>query len=152
MKPVLFFAAVVAALATAPALAQAPAPAPAPPPQANYLDLNGLAFTSPPRAVDRELQCFNGKYIVGANRSGEGVVYVQSRSGAIWRLHVAGRCEALDAAQKISLRAGGDDTICENDRAELVAHVQGAAGRCKIDDVRRLSGQEIATLATAPRR
>lgn len=146
MKPALLIAA-VAALAAAPALAEAPPP----PAAANYLDIAGLAQTalSGPHSQTGGRQCFSGRQIVGANRSGD-TVYVQARSGSIWRLELAGPCAALDAAKSLRVRASGSDVVCPDSRAELIAGAGTSAPRCAISTVRRVTRQDVAALSSAP--
>lgn len=101
---------------------------------------------------DNAKQCFNGQFISGVNRSGSDTLYVQAPQGAIYRLKVAGDCSALDAAQKLTVRANGSDLVCPGDAAETVAWTPAGSQRCAINDVHRLTAREAAALSTASRR
>lgn len=149
MKPTLLAAAIAAAvLAGAPAFAQnAPAPSPAPQfvvPPSNYLDLRDSPFNAadPRRDVG---QCFNGKLITGANRSGARTVYVQEARGAIFRLKLADDCQALAAAQKLTVRSDGD-LVCGGVRATMRVQTPAGFKSCRVAHVRRLTAGEVKAL------
>ena len=156
MKPVLLLAA--AALAAAPALAQdaPPAPTPAPVPDSGTPGGNFLSFQNDPFRVDPfsrpgHGQCFNGRTIVGANRSGERTLYVQSRKSPVYRLDLAESCDALYAAQKLSVRASGY-AVCAGDKAIVVVKTPAGDQRCRVSEVKRITKTEIADIAAATRR
>ncbi|KRA66229.1 hypothetical protein ASD79_02810 [Caulobacter sp. Root655] len=143
MKPALFVIGVAMALSSAPAMAD-----------------NGQVFdfASQLRAYSSSLprddakQCFNGKFIAGANRSGEKTLYIQAAQGGIYRLQLADGCAALNSAEKVSVRANGSDVVCLGERAEMVAQTATGAKRCQVADVRRLTSGERSALSTATRR
>ena len=157
MKPVLFLAAALA-LAATPALSQdAPAPAPpppGPPPPSNYMStpFDAGARFRVDSAQDLRRQCFNGRFIAGSNRAGDRTVYVQTKSGGIFRLELAGDCAALSGAKRLTVRANGNDVICPGQAATLVLNTDAGLKRCRIDEVRHLSPTEVAELAPKDRR
>ena len=159
MKAVLLLAAAAAAtLAAVPALTQEapPAPAPNPPPVADHGTQGGNIMRDDPYRIDVFTrpgagQCFNGRTIVGANRAGEKTLYVQARKSPVYRLELAGPCDALDAAQKLSVRAAGY-AVCANDRAMVVVKTPAGEKRCKVSEVKRLTKTEVADLAAGARR
>ena len=105
------------------------------------------AYPSPGAAATK--QCFNGKVLSGVSRSGLETLYVQPRSGQVYRLRLAGNCSALDVAEKLAVRADGSDVVCAGDGAQLVVKTAGGAAHCRISDVRALTSREVASLAAA---
>jgi hypothetical protein len=95
-------------------------------------------------------QCFNGKFIVGANRAGASTLYVQSRQGGIYKVRLGAGCEALDSAEKITLRSAGSDAICDRHSGEVVVHTIAGARHCRASDIRKLTSPEVAALSRAP--
>lgn len=152
MRPVLFLAAVLS-LAAAPAFSEPAAPPPSnyipPYPPTSWQDspFYGLTISS-----QTTLQCFNGRTVVGASRSGETTVYVQARAGGIFRLEFAEACGALHRAQKLRVRASGGDVVCADDRATVVLQTPAGPQRCKVDRVRHMNRTDVAALAAAARR
>jgi hypothetical protein len=143
MKSALFFATGVLALAAAPALAD----------NGQVFDVNAHAQaygSSYPSKAAR--QCFNGKFIAGANRAGDKTLYVQAATGAVYRLELSGGCAALDAADKLTMRANGADAICAGATAEMVARTPAGAKRCSVSEVRPVTSGELSALATGARR
>lgn len=96
-------------------------------------------------------QCFNGKTVAGVNRSGAQTVYIQARQGSIYQMRLIKDCEALNGAEKLSVRASGSDLVCPGDSAELVTRIGSATKRCRVADVRRLTAREVSVLASATR-
>jgi hypothetical protein len=150
MKPVLFLAAAGAlALIGAPAFTQTSAPpvdtmgTPAP----GVQNLANSPYRGPDLRRDAN-RCFDGRHIVGANRSGLETVIVQPRRGPIYQLQLADSCEALKTAAKITVRAAGG-SVCPGQEAVLVADNPGGAKHCRVKDVRPLTSAEIAALAAA---
>lgn len=143
MKLAFFMVSAVAALASAPAMAD----------NGQVFDhaaqLNAYSSTLP---RDNARQCFNGKFIAGVNRSGQDTLYVQSPQGGIYRLRLTETCGALDAAQKLTVRANGGDVVCPGDFAQAVAKTAAGDKLCRINNVRRLTPGEVTALATAARR
>lgn len=152
MKPVAFLA-VLGTLA----LTAAPASTQTSPPPSNsmgtpYQGVQTLA-DSPYRGPDRRWDgdgCFDGRRIVGANRTGPRTVIVQPDRGAIHELQLAQECQALNGAEKIALRADGR-RICPGRQAVLVSATAGGAKTCRVKEIRRLSSTEVAKLAAAAR-
>jgi len=143
VKPMLFLATAVSVLSGVPALAQ----------NGQVFDAAAqLAAYSNTLPRDNARQCFNGKFISGANRSGQNTLYVQAPRGDIYSLRMAGDCSALDAAQKLTVRSNGSDIVCSGDQAETVAWTTAGSQRCEVDSVRRLNAREAAALSTATRR
>ena len=143
MKSALFFATAVLALGAAPALAD----------NGQVFDVNAHAQaygSSYPAKASR--QCFNGKFIAGANRAGEKTLYVQAATGAVYRLELSGGCAALDAAEKLTLRANGADAICAGATAEMVAQTPAGAKRCSVSEVRPVTSGERTALASGAQR
>lgn len=99
--------------------------------------------TGPPKAP----QCFSGAAIRGVTRAADRAVFVQTGSGSIWRVELAGDCAALNVAKSVSMRAWGAYQICAGGRAEVVARTPGGERRCRADDVRQAVPDEISTLA-----
>lgn len=94
-----------------------------------------------------EKQCFNGKYISGANRAGLATLYVQPSTGGVYKVRLLGDCDAVNAAQKITLRSGGSDAVCDRQPAEVVMRTPTGAKSCHASEVRRLTSREVAALA-----
>ena len=101
---------------------------------------------------DHAKRCLDGRYITGVNRSGDKTVYVQGIKGGIYRLKMAEGCDALNTANKISLRSDGNDVVCSGDRADMVAKTSAGVRHCAITEVQRLTSKEVASLSTASRR
>jgi len=151
MRPLLLLAAAVA-MAGAPALAQtSPPPAADSGTPSNFLSFADAPFRGPERFQDSR-QCFNGRRIAGVNRSGERILFVQTPKGAIFRLQLADRCEGLNAAEKIDVRARGGGLVCAERPALVVSKTPAGVQRCRVDDVRRLTATEVAALAASARR
>jgi hypothetical protein len=143
MKSALIFATAVLALTAAPALAD----------NGQVFDVNAHAQaygSNYPSKATR--QCFNGKFIAGANRAGEKLVYVQAASGAVYRLELSTGCAALDNAEKLTVRANGADAICAGATAEMVAQTPTGAKRCSVSEVRPVTSSERTALAAGARR
>lgn len=140
MKPVLFLACAAMALSAAPAFAD----------NGQVFDY-GAQLRAYPSAAPTQ-QCFSGRLVGGVSRAGDKTLYVQSRTGSIYRLQLPGGCAALDSARTIALRADGGDVICPGAAAEVVATTPAGAQRCRVADVRGMSSRETTALATAARR
>ena len=142
MKPALFVAIAAVALSTAPAFAD----------NGQVFDhvaqLNAYSNVTP---RDNARQCFNGKFISGANRSGDKTLYVQSTQG-IYRLRLTDECDALNAAEAITVRANGSDLVCPGDGAEAIARTAAGAQHCRVTNVHRLTSGEVKALSVADRR
>ena len=152
MKPGLFVASAVLALAAAPALAD------------GFFDAQAQLRAYPAPVTGP--QCFDGRTIAGVNRGGAQRLFVQPRKEvvydrthyvrpaepAIYDLRLADDCAALDAAYKIAVRAQDGYDVCARSSAELVLQTAGGERRCLVRDVRRLTPRETAALATAARR
>ena len=153
MKPVLFLAAAAAlALTSAPAFTQTstpPADTMGTPPQ-GVQNLRDSPYRGPDPRPEQN-RCFDGQHIVGANRAGPETVIVQPRRGPIYQLQLADGCPALNAAEKITVRAQGY-SVCSGHKAVLVSKTPTGAKQCRVKDVRRLTSTEIAALAAATRR
>jgi hypothetical protein len=158
MKPALLLAAAAAVtLAAIPALTQEAPPAPAPsPPVADSGTLGGNVMRDDPYRIDAfsrpgHGQCFNGRAIVGANRAGDRTLYVQARNSPVYRLELSEPCDALYAAQKLSVRASGG-AVCANDKATILVKTPAGEKRCKVREVKRLTKTEVADIAAGARR
>lgn len=154
MKTLLIAAA--AATLTLTALPAATQDAPAPPPVADSgTPPNVLSFSnSPYRLADTDThpgRCFDGKTLTGVNRAGDRILYVQARTGEVYGMALADGCEALNTAEKLSVRAGGR-LVCEGDRAVVAVTTPAGAKQCRVGDIRRLTRTEVATLAATARR
>jgi hypothetical protein len=97
-------------------------------------------------------QCFNGNAIAGVSRSGEKTVYIQPKTGGIYQVALSSSCDALNAAQDLSMRAYGSDAVCVGGEAEMIARTPIGELRCHADEVRRLTPREISRLAAEARR
>jgi hypothetical protein len=152
MKPVLFLAAAAAvALAAAPALTQDAPPAP---PADSGTPPNFLSFANDPYRLPDDTkfqrQCFNGRNLVGVNRA-DRTLYVQARTGGIYRMELAEGCEALAAAQELTVNPRRP--VCTGERAVVVSLKTPAGPKtCRANDVRRLTRTEVATLAASAQR
>jgi hypothetical protein len=143
MKFAIFMISAAAALASAPAMAD----------NGQVFDYAAQAHAyASARPSDTAKRCFNGKFIAGVNRSGQDTLYVQSPQGGIYRLRLTENCDALDSAQKLTVRANGSDVVCPGDDAQAIAKTAAGDRLCRIDSVRRLTPGEIGALATAARR
>ncbi|KQV58890.1 MULTISPECIES: DUF6491 family protein [unclassified Caulobacter] len=144
MKPVLIVLGAALALSSAPVMAQ----------EGQRFDFaaQDQAYSND-RPGDKAMRCFDGRFITGANRSGDKTLYVQTNVGGIYRLRMTKDCDGLNDAQKISVRAhDGSDLICSGDSAEMVARTAAGARHCPIADVRRLNPGGVSALATATKR
>lgn len=147
MRPALFFLGIAAMLAATPASAQSGGT------PANVLSLSDLPYTNVPGFSRPVHACFDGRRIVGANRVAGGILYLQTQRGPIWRMQLAERCEALNEAERITMRAsGGRDVICAKASAELIVQTASGAKRCKIQEAAQLDRQDISLLSAAQRR
>jgi hypothetical protein len=152
MKPVLCLAATAAlALTTVPAAGQdAPSPAPAdsgtPP--------NFLSFANDPYRLPDDTQyqrwCFNGRSLAGVNRAGDRTLYVQVRTGGIYRVELAEGCEALASAHALTMNPRR--AVCTGERAVIALKTPAGPKTCRASDVRRLTRTEVATLAASAQR
>lgn len=93
-------------------------------------------------------RCFNGRFIVGANRSSATKLYVQSHSGEIYGVRLGEGCDVLNAAEKVSLRSNGSDMVCSSQAADLVVQTSSGAKHCHAAEVRQLTSSEVMALAT----
>lgn len=151
----LLIAAATATLALT-ALPAATQDAPAPPPVADSgTPPNVLSFSnSPHRLADASThpgRCFDGKTLAGVNRAGDRTLYVQARTGEVYSMALGDGCAALNAAEKLTVKAGGR-LVCEGDRAVVAVTTPAGAKQCRAGDVRRLTRTEVATLAATARR
>lgn len=156
MKSTLFIFAAAVALAS-PALAQQASRDPgntgAIPanPYSNYREPTfGRTFMRDPSADD--IQCFNGKFLSGANRIGDKVLLLQSKNSNVFRATLNEPCPALDAAKKLRVRSEGSYRVCNAGRAVLTATTATGTKSCLIRQVRVLNDREIASLSTSRRR
>jgi hypothetical protein len=153
MKSLLWLPLVIGICATAVAAQEAPPPAPPPvPPPSSYMgagpqDPGSSRF----RIEDTRRACFNGRSIVGSNREGARILYVQPRAGGAYRLELREACEGLNAAEKLRVRADRDDVVCDGQSATLVLETARGPMQCAVREVRRLSRKEMALLAGSPR-
>ena len=76
---------------------------------------------------------------------------MQARNSPVYRLELAEPCNALYAAQKLSVRASGY-AVCANDNATVVVKTPAGEKRCKVSEVKRLTKTEVADIAAASRR
>jgi hypothetical protein len=168
MRRVLFSLAAAAALASVPAFAQDGSGAGgagggsgggsggAPPPQSSNVFSNPGPYNGPyvnlPGVFSRSKACFNGSAIKGANRIGDQIVYVQGPRGAIFRLETPDGCQALKAAEKLTVRVAGQYEVCNGDRARLIVKTAAGAKSCKVAEVRHLTSTELAELKTSTAR
>jgi len=103
----------------------------------------------PSLALDAPRQCFNGKAISGVSRLGARTLYVQSDRGAIYNLRLANRCDALDGAEALVVKAGQHDVVCTSGSAEVVVRTAAGSRRCAVADVSAVTRREVATLSAA---
>ena len=150
MRALLFLAGALL-LAAAPALSQAPAPAPAPPPPPSSYVNAPQDGSAQYRLQDPRKQCFNGRLVIGSNRAGDRTVYVQTKAAGVFRLDLKEACTALNAAERLTVRANGNDTICPGQAATLVLKTAAGPKRCVVGDVRHLNSTEIAELVKTSR-
>jgi hypothetical protein len=116
-------------------------------------NLYAQPFFVPDRPIDRhDKQCFNGKFLSGANRIGDKVMLLQSARSDVFRVELKQPCPAIEAARKLRVRSEGSDKVCIGGRAEIVAMTPAGTKRCFVDEVRALTDREVAALSTAPRR
>lgn len=156
MKAVYWLPVVIGLFAAAAVAQEAPAPAPAPiavPPPSNYMGASSgdLRF-SPFRIEDTRRACFHGRSIVGSNRQGARILYVQPRGGGAYRLELREACEALNVAENLRIRSDGDDVVCDGQSATVVMKTPRGSMQCAVREVRRLTSREMAELAGSPRR
>ena len=149
MRPVPYLVGALALIAV-PAMTQSPAPGPAPAPPPPSILMNApqdgaMQFRSP----DPRKQCFNGRFVVGSNRAGDRTLYVQAKTGGIFRLTLKDACDGLNAAQRLTVRADGNDVICPGQAATVVLKTAAGPKRCAVGEVRHLSRAEVAGLAPA---
>ncbi|RAK57012.1 DUF6491 family protein [Phenylobacterium deserti] len=137
----LVLSAAIAMMASAPSFAASP--------QVFDWGAHARAYLSPGPSPQASKQCFNGKFIQGANRSGANTIYVQPQHGGIFAMQLEGSCEALNSAEKLTIRSAGGDVVCVDRLADVVAHTPAGAKRCRATGVRRLTSPEIASLSTA---
>jgi hypothetical protein len=165
MKPLLFSLAAAAVLVCAPASAQDSGGSGggtgggnggAPPPQASSSFSNPGPYNGPytnlPGLFSRSKACFNGSAITGANRIGDRIVYVQAGRGAIFRLDTPEGCEALKAAEKLTVRVAGQYEVCNGEKARLIVKTAAGSKSCKVAEVRHLTSTELAELKTSATR
>ena len=103
------------------------------------------------RLQDPRKQCFNGRLVIGSNRAGDRTVYVQTKAAGVFRLDLKEACTALNAAERLTVRANGNDTICPGQAATLVLKTAAGPKRCVVGDVRHLNSTEIAELVKTSR-
>ena len=147
--------AAIFALSAAPALAQAPPPSPPEPPTpppSSYMPNGPDRSASRFYLEDTRKQCFNGRFLVGSNRHGDRTLFVQAKRGGVFQLELKRGCEALDTAQRLTVRADSDDVVCEGHQATLVLKTPAGRKQCAVEEVRRLTAKEMALLATAAQR
>jgi hypothetical protein len=144
MKPVLFIAGALAALAASPALAQSAAAVSALP-QSNFFDYAAQQRAYPSGEAPKVLQCFNGLGIKAVSRSGQRNLLVQTGNGALYDLRMSKACAAADTAVRITARSGRDPAVCVADTAVLFLKTPDGAKRCHVADVRRLASGQVAT-------
>ena len=142
MKFALVVVGAVTALAVAPAMAD----------EGQRFDWNAHLQAYSTARPPYDLQCFNGKFIVGANRSGASTLYVQARGGGIYEVKLGANCRALNSAEKITLRSAGSDDVCDRQSAEVVVHTPAGAKRCRASDVRKLTSYEVVALSRVSQR
>jgi hypothetical protein len=81
-------------------------------------------FFVPDRPIDRhDKQCFNGKFLSGANRIGDKVVLLQSARSDVFRVELKQPCPAIEAARKL--------------RVPLVTSPSAGTKRCSGEDADR---------------
>lgn len=132
--------------------APAPAPPPVPPPSSYMGAASQDPGASPFRIEDTRRACFNGRSIVGSNRQGARILYVQPRDGGAFRLELRDACDGLNAAEKLRVRADGNDIVCDGHSATVVLQTAQGSMRCEVREVRRLTRKEMALLAASSRR
>jgi hypothetical protein len=142
MKPALFLATALLMAAAGPTMAD----------NGQVLDLNAHQHAYPgPERLDQK-QCFNGKFIAGISRNGERTVYVQAATGGIYRLEMKDSCDALKAATKVTAKVYGNDIVCANAGARIIAHTPAGETSCKVAQVSHLSPRDVAELSASNRR
>lgn len=143
-------------MVAAPAVTQTAEPAPPPAPVSSGPDRttndnnttasDGFRFRQEVRR-----QCLTIGSVAGANRAGSNGVYMQSKGGRIVRLEMSAPCDALDAAQKISVR-GPDLGVCVGEPATLLVKTAAGTKRCAVRQVILPTKAELAELGAATRR
>lgn len=119
-------------------------------PYADYRDPTfGRTFMRDPQADD--VQCFNGKFLSGANRIGDKVLLLQSRNSSVFRATLTERCPAIDAAEKLRVRSEGTYRVCNAGRAVVIATTPAGTKSCAVSQVRALNDREVAALSAAKR-
>ncbi len=155
MRPLLFLAGALA-LAAAPALTQTagpapgPGPAPSPAPPSSYMSYGPFDGTAQfGTKEDPRKQCFNGRFVIGSNRAGDRTVYVQTKAAGVFRLDLKDTCDALNAAQRLTVRANGNDVVCPGQAATIVLKTAAGPKRCAVGEITHLNSTEVAELVAS---
>ena len=110
-------------------------------------DANVLSFKDAPFSLDDprrdDGQCFNGKTVVGMSRAGD-TLYLQEKTGRVFRMKVVDDCPALDGADKVDVRSDGAQ-VCSGVSATLRVKTATGFKSCRVNYVRRVNGADVAT-------
>lgn len=148
MKAVLFIAAAAAVvLAGAPAATQEAAPAPRPDSGTPNPPTN-VPMGSPylPHSVIQDRDCHDLSRMAAATRTGD-TLFLQTERGAIFRMELVEPCDGVEAADKIVVR-----NVCGSGGSQLKLSTSTGPRSCKVRQVRRLTGPEVAAIAKTRQR
>ena len=120
------------------------------------LALAGLAVASASDAQTPEEKpkpasraCFLANDVSGWREVRPGLMNFRTLRKEYYQAIVYGPCPNLDFSQQLTIVSRASERICEGDDALLVTPSRGGFGpdRCRIDKIRKMSEEEIASLA-----
>lgn len=98
------------------------------------------AASSPPR------QCFLARSVTSFKAADRENVYVRVGVKDVYAFKLLGPCPDVDWTLQVALVSRGSDFICSGLDAELVVPSPIGPQRCPVQDVRKLTPEEVAAL------
>ncbi len=102
----------------------------------------------PPAAAPAGQQCFLARNINGFNAPDDRTLYIRVGVNDYWRVDLMVPCTGLTFRQRIGLEAipSANSWICQPIQAQVVYRDTGAAQRCPVSGLHKLTPAEYAAL------
>lgn len=91
-------------------------------------------------------QCFWASQISGFASADPYSVNVRVGARDVYQFEMFGRCDDVDWAREIAVRARGSSHICSGLNAEIIAPTSTGPQRCPVRTVRKLTQDEVNAL------
>jgi hypothetical protein len=106
--------------------------------------------STPPEGLANR-QCFHARNVQNFRPQGDRIVNVRVAVNQVFQFELMGSCPNLNFSQRLGLRTRGSQWICSGLDADLIVPSTIGPSRCPVNNIRRLTPEEVAALPRGAR-